>query len=59
VKRETKERTKEAKERKSRNEKQQRQREAVCPRKKEAQKTRQKFTLFHSLDQLEVFGVLQ
>ena len=25
-----------------------RQREAVCPRKKEEQKTRQKFTLFHS-----------
>jgi hypothetical protein len=44
---------------KKQNEKQQRQREAVCPRKKEEQKTRKKFTLFHSLDQLEVFGVLQ
>jgi hypothetical protein len=35
------------------------ERKKLCPRKKEAQKTRQKFTLFHSLDQLEVFGVLQ
>ena len=43
---------------KSRDEKQPRQREAVCPRKKEEQKTRQKFTLFHSRP-IGGVGVLQ
>ena len=55
----TKERTKEAKERKSRDEKQQRQREALPEKKRsKKQKTRQKFTLFLSRP-IGGVGVLQ
>ena len=51
------ERTKEAKEKKQRR-KQQTEREKLCPRKKEEQKTRQKFTLFLSRP-IGGVGVLQ